>query len=301
MGGSKHHRTREANGVGSQVDFVGSILENAGFTVDYFEPNNMPAITSTDYSIVIVQDPLRTNLLQFTTAEVESGSPDLLEYVIDSTFIARIDQYIQSGGDVVLVGDAVKLLEDGANRLNYGKSVQEKRVANTHQQASCAVPSEWLFVRGGPFCGVDRTGSGSYTVQGGPLLSSGTTISQLLLSNLNDIPTTETFSDTAYYPSDGNSLMDVQVTGSSQYVLSGSICNPPVYSVTVDDTITNYMGYTTYNAHKIYYIASDTFFDYLFTSYWGQWHAGQYSRIDYDITADGENAILELVNYIKSQ
>jgi len=55
------------------------------------------------------------------------------------------------------------------------------------------------------------------------------------------------------------------------------------------------MGYTTYNGRKIFYIGSDTFFDYNVIDHDGAWHAGEYQQISYTTTLDGQQAFLNLV------
>ncbi len=284
-------------GVGEQTDYIGGVLENAGYQVDYFEASELPAISSGDYDAVFIQDPLRTHLRQFTKSEMETSIPDLLEHVSDPTFLSRIDSYACSGGRLVLVGDAVRLLEDGPGRLNGGKTITATSISNQVSQ-TCPlgkIPGQWLFVRGNPFCGHDRTGSGTYTVESGSILPEGTLLSFQQLSNLNDIPTAETWSDTIYAPSDGESLLDVRVAGSGEYVLNGSVCDPPEYTVTVDGVLEGFVGYTLFKGQKVYYIGSDSFFDYQYLNFGGAWHAGQYSEIVNTITPAGEALIVGLV------
>lgn len=84
------------------------------------------------------------------------------------------------------------------------------------------LPDKWLFIRGNPFCGVDRNGSGRYTVSSSSLVSSGSVVANLSLFNGNDI-FGYVWSDTVYKPTDATSLMDVRISGSSDYVLRGGL------------------------------------------------------------------------------
>ena len=239
--------------------------------------------------------------MQFDKATVDaSGLPDLLEYVTDTTFISYLDNYVQFGGNLVLVGDAVRLLEDGSNRLNYGKSITAVSPANTVYQASAWIPPNWLFTRGNPFCGVDRDAAGNYTVTSGILMQSSTVLSNVAINNRSDLPYSHIWSDTVYKPSDVVSLLAVNFSGQGEYVLDGSVCLPTVYYNTVNETIDGFIGYTEYNSKKIYYLGSDSLFDYNFKDWCGTWHTGQSMEIDSTLTAEGKNAIVELINYIKS-
>jgi len=280
-------------GVGIQPDFIGSILENAGYTVDYLEASQMPSIDASDYAIVIVQDPLRSNLMQFHPSDVEYGDINLLHHVNDPAFNSKLKNYINSGGRTIFVGDAVKMLE-----RDFGKTVIPQKTNNGVSANSCKIPAKWLFIRGNPFCGRNRYGSGAYTISSSSLVPNGTVFSNLSLKNLNDLPTAETWSETIYYPSDGTSLLNVHVSGSGQYVLSGAVCNPPVYSVSVNDTLGHMMGQTTYNGRKIYYIGSDAYFDFVYRNHNGAWHAGEYSEIQNTISETGRNATLKLIEHI---
>ena len=283
-------------GVGVQSDFIGSILENEGYNVDYYEATDIPLIDASDYRVIIVQDPLRTNSMQFDAQEAESEGPDLLEYVTDSTFLNQLDDYINSGGNVILVGDSVKILEK-----NYGKTVVEYNINHQVEVESSRIPYKWLFVRGAPFCGLDRVGSAVVNVESSPIIASGNMLASLSLKNLNDWRCAETWSETIYYPNDGTSLLDVNFIGTGQYVLDGSVCNPTQYNISVDDTIQHMMGYTTYNGNKIYYIGSDSFFDYHYKNNQGAWHAGQYSEILYQLSDEAKSAIVNLIEMAINQ
>lgn len=284
------------SGVGRQRDFIGQLLDTNGYDVSYFEASAMPAIDADDYDVVVVQDPLKTNGRAFTKASMEGSVPDLLEHVTSSRFRSRVAAYHGSGGTLVLVGDAVRLLESGTSRLGANKTVRQVSVDNTVSESSSLLATQWLFVRGNPFCGVDRSGSAAYTASRTTLLDSpGATLGRLRLFNGNDIPVQNLWSDTVYAPTDGTSLLDVRVAGTGNYVLRGNVCSPPVHTVTVDETVTSFMGYTLWNNQKVFYIGSDSFFDYRFRNHEGAWHAGQYIEIDFRVTEDGRRAILELV------
>ena len=284
------------SGVGRQRDFIGQLLDTNGYDVSYFEAGAMPAIDADDYDVVVVQDPLKTNGRAFTKASMEGSVPDLLEHVTSSRFRSRVAAYHQSGGTLVLVGDAVRLLESGTSRLGANKTVRQVSVDNTVSESNSLLATQWLFVRGNPFCGVDRSGSAAYTASRTTLLDSpGATLGRLRLFNGNDIPVQNLWSDTVYAPTDGTSLLDVLVAGTGNYVLRGNVCSPPVHTVTVDETVTSFMGYTLWNNQKVFYIGSDSFFDYRFRNHEGAWHAGQYIEIDFRVTEDGRRAILELV------
>ena len=283
-------------GVGRQRDFIGQLLDTNGYDVSYFEAGAMPAIDADDYDVVVVQDPLKTNGRAFTKASMEGSVPDLLEHVTSSRFRSRVAAYHQSGGTLVLVGDAVRLLESGTSRLGANKTIRQVSVDNTVSESNSLLATQWLFVRGNPFCGVDRSGSAEYTASSTTLLdSTGATLGRLRLFNGNDIPVQNLWSDTIYAPTDGTSLLDVRVAGTGNYVLRGNVCSPPVHTVTVDETVTSFMGYTLWNNRKVFYIGSDSFFDYRFRNHEGAWHAGQYIEINFRVTEDGRRAVLELV------
>ena len=262
------------SGVGRQSDFIGQLLDTNGYDVSYFEASAMPAIDDDDYDVVVVQDPLKTNGRAFTKASMEGSVPDLLEHVTSSRFRSRVAAYHGSGGTLVLVGDAVRLLESGTSRLGANKTVRQVSVDNTVSESNSLLATQWLFVRGNPFCGVDRSGSAAYTASRTTLLDSpGATLGRLRLFNGNDIPVQNLWSDTVYAPTDGTSLLDVRVAGTGNYVLRGNVCSPPVHTVTVDETVTSFMGYTLWNNQKVFYIGSDSFFDYRFRNHEGAWHA----------------------------
>lgn len=282
-------------GLGASPDYLTTVLTNAGYRVDVYSGTNFPVITRKDYQLVIVQDPMTEVGRQFDPT-VESSEPDLLQSTTNRTFLSRLDSYFKSGGSVILVGDAVRLLENGANRLNYGKQIVAQNAVNTLSLSDSLVPSHWLFIRGQPFCGVDRSGSGTYSVQQGPLAPAGAVLSSLSLFDGNDIQAAEIWSDTVYYPTDSVSLLDARVQGSGQYVLDGSTCDPPVYQVSLDYDYPKFMGYTEVNKRRLFYIGSDSFFDFQYRNYEGTWHAGQYQEIKYQVGADGVNAILGLVH-----
>ena len=192
-------------------------------------------------------------------------------------------------------GDAVRLLEDGPGRLNWGKSVIDRSVFNNPSQDDPRLADHWLFIRGNPFCGIDRNGSGQYLAHLSTLVNSGTVLSDITLYNGNDLPWSSCWSDTFYYPEDGTSLLSVDVTGTGEYVLSGATCNPPVYNDTVNETLLHLIGYTHHNGKKVFYIGSDSFFDYHYVNHEGAWHAGEYHSIQCSVTEAGKEAIVRLV------
>ena len=288
------------DGVGKHQDFLGAILKGAGYDIDFYEAQDLPSISCSDYGIVIVQDPLKTNVRPFTCYEVESGNVDLLEYAKGTDFLEKLKRYVDSGGKLLLVGDAVKLLENdgGGTRLNYDKTIISHSVGHDVSKSSCKLPYKWLFVRGNPFCGVDRTGSAKCTVESSTLVPSRGIFASLELLNLNDVVTAETWSETLYYPSDGISLLDIEVTGRGTYVLDGSTCSPPQYSVTVNEVMKNFMGYTKVNDNYIFYISSDSFFDFHYINREGTWHAGQYAEIKYETTSIAKEALIKFIQYM---
>lgn len=293
----KDYGSNPANwtGVGVHSDFISSILTKAGYQVDQYEAGSLPSISSNDYQVVIIQDPLRSNM-QIFQKTTENNLPDLLEYVKDEAFLNKIKAYFNSGGNIIFVGDAVRLMEDGPGRLNWGKSILTKSVLNNKSVADSRLSDHWLFIKGGPFCGKDRTGSGQYRVNSSPLFTSGTMLSSLTFFNGNDLPHQMTWSDTFYYPGDGTSLLTVDITGSGQYVLISNVCSPPVYTVQVNETVPHLIGYTTYNGRKLHYIGSDSLFDFYYKNNEGAWHASQYRSMDYTLTNDGADIISKLVD-----
>jgi len=284
-------------GVGDSEDFIGAVLESAGYEVDYFEATDMPAIDADDYEAVFVQDPLRENGRQFDRDTVEAGQVDLLQHVGSQTFLDRLDAYVDSGGRLVLVGDAVRLLENGTGRLNYGKTVAANNADHVVSQPSELLSDDWLFIRGNPFCGRDRDGSGTLTVAASSLLAAGETIGTLTLHDGSDLPRGLTWSETIYAPTDGVSLLDARAQGTGEYVLDGSTCSPPEYAVTVDEVLSSYVGYTySPEGQPIFYIASDSLFDYQYRDYVGTWHTGDYMEIAYTVSSAGKGIVSELID-----
>jgi hypothetical protein len=283
-------------GLGTSPDYLMTILSNAGYGVDVYTSKDFPSITLNDYELVIVQDPMTDITRQFTAGAVYNGV-DFLEYTTDATFLSRLDSYFTGGGSVILVGDAVRLLENGTGRLNYGKTVIVNNAANNVTAPSSLIPSQWLFIRGMPFCCADRTGSGSNTVVRSSFVAPGAVVSQISLFDGNDVDWCEVWSETVYYPSDAVSLLDVRFQGTGQYVIDGSTCSPTVYQDTVSQVTSNLMGYTTVEGHKIFCLGSDSFFDLQSLSVQGNWHCSppNSQTINCQITTDGVNAFLGLV------
>ena len=283
------------SGVGQHPDFIAEVLRSNGYTVDEYTAANFPDVTPADYDAVIVQDPMTANTREFSRS-VETDLPDLFENVAFESLVTKLENYFNAGGKLILVGDAVSLLETSAPpkyTLNFGKTILTDQVANSSSHT--CVPDKWPIVRGNPFCCHDRSGSYSYEIYSTAFPLSATEISDLTLWDGHDLPTMLVWSDTIYYPADGVSLMDIRVVGSGDFVTSGSTCSPPVYSASVDDVLNHFMGYTTHNGKKIYYIGSDSFWDYHVKNYEGAWHCGQWAEIKNQVTETGKEAIVRLV------
>jgi len=285
-------------GVGEQEDFIGTVL-STHYTVDYFTSDTFPSVTPANYGVVIVQDPLKTNMSEFPKT-VETSLPDLLEYTTSQSFVENLKAYIEYGGQVILVGDAVRMLENSSSpdiyTLEFGKTILRDEAANTQSNPSEVLPAKWQFIRGNPFCCKDRSGSGTYSIESSSLAPEGTKLADIYMSDSCDIAHVPVWSDTVYYPSDGVSLLDVRVEGSGQYVLIGSTCSPPVHTVSVDDVLSNFIGYTMHDDKKIFYIGSDSFFDYRFIDHHGAWHCpGQYLEMKYTTTYTGKQMIVNIV------
>jgi len=283
--------------VGQQPDFIAEVLRDNGYSVDEFSTSSFPDASLDDYDVVFVQDPLVDNYREFPRS-VESSLPDLLDSVANESFVNKLKSYFDSGGKLILVGDAVRLLEPTSTQkstLNFGKTILTDQVANS--SSSDCVPEFWPVVRGNPFCCVDRNGSFSYEVYSTTLSLDSTNISDLDLFNGNDVPRALIWSDTVYYPEDGTSLLDIKVSGTGDFVTEGSTCSPPVFQATIDDVLSNFMGYTEYNGSKIFYIGSDSFWDYHVRNYAGAWHCSDdnWSEIKNQISVTGKDAIIKLV------
>ena len=286
--------------VGVQDDFIGAILESAGNSVSYYTSATFRNITATDFPVVVVQDPLTDYGVKYPESAADS-LPDFLGDVASSGFVNALSDYIASGGVVILVGDAVRLLGDpppGKYTLGYGDTISTLSVRNSQSNPSDCVPSKWLFERGNPFCCLNRVANATYTIADTslPIGSVGTKLADLTMLDSVDLPDAYVWSDTAYYPSDGVSLLDVRVQGTGEYVLRGDVCSPPVYTDSVDATVLSFMGYVVEEGHRIYYLASDTYFDYHFQRKAGQWHCpGQSAEMNFVTTDVGKRAIEQLV------
>ena len=281
-------------GVGARGDYLGPLLEERGFHVAYYAADEMPAVGPNEFDLVIIQDPMTTNRQAYDKATVERTTPDLLEHVLSSQFQQNLAQYHRAGGAVILVGDAVHLLQGDANGLGADTSIRRFSVANTPSQPDLQLPARWMFVRGNPFCGLDRSGAASYTATNDQLVPAGSVIGELRLFDGHDLPNALVWSDTFYTPADGTSLLDVRITGRGDYVLRGDICRPPEYEVAVD-AVSSLIGYTVRHDRKVFYLASDSFFDYRFRTYAGAWHAREYRQIQFHVTDAGRAAIAALV------
>ena len=183
------------------------------------------------------------------------------------------------------------------SRLNYGKTVTAVNAEHVVSEPSDLLPAGWLFIRGNPFCGRDRDGNGALIVEASSLLTAGETLSTLMLHDGNDLPRGLTWSETVYAPTDGISLVDAHMQGTGEYVLVGSSCSPPEYTVTVDDILASFAGYTfTPEGQAVFYLGSDTFFDYQYRDYVGTWHGGNYLEISHTVSAAGKGFISELID-----
>jgi len=281
-------------GLGQSPDFLTTLLTNAGYQVDTYVATNFPSVARTDYALVIVQDPMVEIGRTFTT-NTETQAADLLGSVTNRVFLSRLDAYFQSGGNLLVVGDAVRLLENGTSRLNYGKTVVAQNPANLVSTNDSRLPSRWFFIRGNPFCGVDRFGRGTNTIVASSLMPTGAVLSTVALFDGNDLPHSELWSETCYTPTDAVSLASVRMRGSGDFVLTGSICSPPVYQCQVDCVFSNYIGYTVVGGRKVFFIGSDTLFDMQYRNNDGAWHAGQYQEIKSQVVSGGLQLIGNLV------
>ena len=282
------------SGVGIQPDYLGSLLSEAGYAVEYYEAAECPDLLIGGYDAVIVQDPLKSTAREFQRS-AEDSLPNLLEYATNTWCLSKIQDYVSAGGSLILVGDAVRLLENGADRLGYGKAVVAQSISNNLSYATELMPHHWSSIRGNPFCGVDRNGYASFDALPGPLVLSSNRIADLTIYDGNDLPWAQAWSETVYSPTDSVSLMDVMQVGTGDYVTRGDICSPPVYQASVSGTLYNFMGYTEYEGRRIHYIGSDSLFDYQFRDNGGVWHAGEYLQIQYNLSFAGREAIIELI------
>ncbi len=292
-----HHIEYEnLSGFGTQEDFIESILTDSGYQIDTYTSCDFLDIDASQYDLIIMQDPIQNH---FTSLNPDiyyrNPLPDLIENVCP-VLINKLNEYIDQDGKVFFVGDAVDLLENGGElRLNRDKTIIDYSVENSQSNYHEALPAKWLFIRGNPFCGVDRTGSETYTVSASTILETNAVISTQRLFNGNDIPKSVIWCDTFYKPSDAVSLIDISIQGTGEYVMSGAICSPPVYFVSVNETVEGVAGYTLVDDRKFYYLGSDSFFDYSFASEEGVWHAGQALELENTVTDQGKNLISELV------
>ncbi len=126
-------------------------------------------------------------------------------------------------------------------------------------------------------------------------MNPGSVISEISLFSGGDVPYGSCWSDTLYYPSDGISILSINVTGTGQYVSKGDTFSPPVYQVSVDENLSNFMGYTNYNGRKVYYIGSDSFFDYLSDDCEETLNAGPHRSIETVVGDKGKEAICKLI------
>ena len=74
-----------------------------------------------------------------------------------------------------------------------------------------------------------------------------------------------------------------------------------MYYDTVDETVNAFIGYTEYSGHKIYYLGSDSYFDYNFKDWTGSWHTSESMEINCTVELAGKNTVISLLNYIYGQ
>gem|GEM_PF-5648380 len=281
--------------VGTRSDFIGQVLSDSGYTVDYFSARNFPEVSSSPYDLVIVQDPMTQNLRSFNKDSVDATLPDLLDHVTDTEFLDSLKAYFNNGGNLLLVGDAVELLEDGTNRLNFGKQVQHSLPNHSLDTAHSLLPENWLFTRGQPFCCNNRTASGQYVAMNSPLTPEDSVLSSIGLYDRYDLGPAFIWPEVVYHPVNSTSLLDIRMSGSGEYVLEGGTCQPPEYQVSMDDTLSHYMGYTTYQSRRIYYIGSHSFFNFHLENYQGNQHCTGVKEISHTLSTFGRQAIVNLV------
>lgn len=289
---------------GGKPDYIGSALENGNYSVDYFNASEASALNLRQYAVVIVQSPSREAGREFNIS-VENDPPSFLDpALVQPAFIHNLKSYMDGGGSVILVGEAVRLMENSANasdaRLNLDKTVGRKNIPNQLGKTNGRVPAYWLFVRGNPYCGIARSGQAQVMVNSNSLGLQNGLLANLTLFNGNDIPPTPTWSETIYSPQDGVSLLDERISGEGEYVLTGEICNPPVYHVTVDTVLPQVMGYTTYRGQRVYYVGSDSYHDYDLIDHQGAAHAGSYYEMKYALSDEGRQALVRLVQYVQA-
>jgi hypothetical protein len=139
-------------------------------------------------------------------------------------------------------------------------------------------------------------GSSSYKALTNDLVDQNTIISNTNLYKRYDHRKALIWPEAVYSPQDGTSLLDIKIEGNGEYVLRGDICSPTQYNVSVNKTMNNFMGYTSYNGRKVYYIGSDSYFDYSNINYSGKWHCGgDGEEIKHTITDQGKKTVINLV------
>ena len=289
--------------VGTQPEFLEELLTGQGYNVDVFSTTELPALSPSDYDLVIIQDPL-TEVNKAWNFSRTDKTPDLLEIFKSPTTRDNVLNYYKSGGRLLLVGDAVRLLEDekgdGIYTLNFGKEVETKQTENNIPFDGYGEPRDswiidnWVLTIGCPFCCADRSASATYYATSSSWSMTDEVVGKISLFDGHDL-TRQAFSDTVYFPADAVSLLDVHVTGSGNFDLNGFTCSPTVYTYDVDDHLNNFMGYTECEGGRIYYLGSDSYWDYKFITYAGAWHCHQSMYIDFDVTSVGESAFLNLV------
>ena len=291
---------------GHLPDFVQELLVTSGYDVDAFSQDNLPELDQ--YDLLIVQDPFSTDDFEW---HLDNGrEPSFLNTFADRAVRDAVQRYFDGGGRLLLVGDAVRLLEnepgDGsAYTLNMGKAVETRQAThNTNQnlpgdlafpEFRGFVPDVGFFVTGLPFCCADRFASGTLAADASAWSDlTGDALSTVTLSDGQDL-FRWVYWESFYIPQDAVSLLDVSVSGQGDFNLNGSTCRPRIFNYEVDDQIEAFMGYTEYRGRKIHYLSSDSFWDYRNVVYQGVWHCGAPSEFGYAVEGAGREALLKLV------
>ncbi len=282
-------------GTGAQEDFLAAALQEAGFHVETFSATDLPPHTPGLYDALVVQDPL----LAFGEGSPKAGDttpPDLLDHTTNAVFLARVQDTFDAGVPLVLVGDAVRLLEDGPGRLNMGKTVASYHLPREADAEDPSLPARSLFVRGGPASGTAREGAAAYRALGGPLAPPGAALLDVALRNGNDLPLALLWPDAFHVPSDAVPLLEAAVAGEGAYVLDDTVPVPPVYTNRVDADRVPLAGYTAVGGRRVLFLSSEAFFDFHFRGEEGLAALGDVQEIRATVGAGGREALSALLH-----
>jgi hypothetical protein len=289
--------------VGTQPDFLYEILIGHGYNVDVYNTSTLPVLSPSDYDLLIIQDPL-TEVNKAWNFSHTNKTPDLRDIFRSSSTRDNVLNYYNAGGKLLLGGDAVQLLEDetgdGIYTLNFGKEIKTKQTENNipfdgyGESRDGHILDNWVLTIGCPFCCADRSASATYYANSSTWGMDTEILGEISLFDGHDL-IRQAFSYTVYYPTDAISVLDVHVIGSGNFDLDSSTCSPTVYTYGVDDHLNKFMGYTECDGGRIYYLGSDSYWDYKYITYDGSWHCHQNMYIDFNITNTGEIAFLNLV------